>query len=406
MEYSHLAEKAEEYLRLLCVEITSRRVGSSGNRAATDFFAHKVASFGFETISPEFDCIDWYEAGVSLTVDGASFEAFASPYSLGCRLRAPLVVVSTVEELEASDAADKIILLRGTIAKGQLMPKNFAFYNPDEHKRIISLLETKGPHAVITATSRDFEMVGSMYPFPLIEDGDFDIPTIYMTDMEGNKLAEHEGREISLESRAKRITAKGCNVVAHKGARTDRRVVLFAHVDARIGSPGAGDNASGVIVLLLLSELLADYSGNLGIEIVALNGEDYYSNPGEHQYLALNSGRFGEIILGINLDDVGFYKGKAAFSLYECPSEIAGSIRRIFSGYKDLVEGERWYQGDHGLFLINQRPTLAVTSELVSELMMEIIHTPNDKPEFVDANKLVNIALALRDLLLHIARVE
>jgi len=30
-----------------------------------------------------------------------------------------------------------VLLLRGEIAKEQLMPKNFTFYNPDEHKRII-----------------------------------------------------------------------------------------------------------------------------------------------------------------------------------------------------------------------------------------------------------------------------
>ncbi len=37
MASSQLAEKAERYLERLCVEIPSRRVGSEGNRAATDF---------------------------------------------------------------------------------------------------------------------------------------------------------------------------------------------------------------------------------------------------------------------------------------------------------------------------------------------------------------------------------
>ncbi|MBM4465883.1 MAG: Zn-dependent exopeptidase M28 [Chloroflexi bacterium] len=404
MTSTFLSEKAETYLRKLCLEIPSRRVGSKGNRAATDFFAGIVASFGFEVESPEFDCMDWSQDGADLTVDGASFEAFASPYSLGCQVSAPLVVVSTVDELEAAEVFDKVILLRGDIAKEQLMPKNFPFYNPDHHQRIIQLLETKKPRAIIAATSRDLEMVGSMYPFPLFEDGDFDIPSVYMTDEEGNRLARHAGREISLDSRAKRIPAKGCNVIARKGANPHCRVVLFAHIDARMGSPGAGDNASGVIVLLLLAELLADYAGHLGIEIVAMNGEDYYSNPGEQQYLAINAGKFDEIVLGINLDDVGYYKGNVAYSLYDCPSELASSIHKVFSGYKELVEGEPWYQGDHGLFLINQRPALAITSELLMELMREITHTPKDRPEIVEPTRLVHLAFALRDLLLHLDR--
>jgi aminopeptidase YwaD len=189
-----------------------------------------------------------------------------------------------------------------------------------------------------------------MYPFPLYEDGDFDIPSVYMTDEEGSRLARHAGREVSLDSRAQRIPAKGCNVIARKGANphpcTERsrsgRVVLFAHIDARMGSPGANDNASGVIVLLLLAELLADYAGHLGIEMVAMNGEDYYSNPGEQQYLAINAGKFDEIILGINLDDVGYYKGNVAYSLYDCPSELASSIHSVFSTHKGIVEGEPW----------------------------------------------------------------
>jgi aminopeptidase YwaD len=394
-----LLEKSKTYLHKLCVEIPSRRVGSQGNRFATDFFAHTVSSYGFRTESPEFDCIDWRQEGAHLAMDQTSFEVFVSPYSLGCHARAPLVVISSSEALEAADVSEKIVLLQGDVAKEQLMPKNFPFYNPDHHRRIIYLLETKKPQAIIAATSRDVVMVGSQYPFPLFEDGDFDIPSVYMTEEEGFRLAGYAGQELSLESRAYRIPATGCNVIAFKGANPKRRIVLFAHIDARMGSPGAGDNASGVIVLLLLAGLLADYSGELGIEIVAMNGEDYFSNPGEQQYLALNSGRFDEILLGINLDDVGYHKGKIAYSLYDCPADIAASIRGVFSRYDGLIEGEAWYQGDHGLFLINHRPALAVTSELVTELMTEITHTPKDKPELVDPARLVELALALRDLL-------
>jgi aminopeptidase YwaD len=74
----------------------------------------------------------------------------------------------------------------------------------------------------------------------------------------------------------------------------------------------------------------------------------------------------------------------------------------VFSGCGLLVEGERWYQGDHGLFLMNQVPALAITSEQLTELMAEFTHSPKDRPEIVDSDKLVMVALALRDLLLHI----
>jgi aminopeptidase YwaD len=424
MTFALSSQKAATYLRRLSVDISSRRVGSQGNQAATDLFAAAVASFGFDIQCPSFDCVDWRHDGAELSVAGAAFEAFPSPYSLGCRVRAPLLVISDIAELEAADLSGKIVLLRGEIATEQLMPKNFPFYNPDHHRRIIYLLEAKQPLAIVAVTSRDLQGVGGVYPFPLFEDGDFDIPSVYMTDEEGNRLAEHAAaptavfrdQEISLHSRACRIPATGCNVIARKGrqAASDmrhgrhpaqggdphRRVVLFAHIDARIGSPGANDNASGVVALLLLAELLADYHGSLGVEIVAMNGEDYFSNPGEQQWIALNMGRFDEIVLGINLDDIGYHKGNVAYSLYDCPADLDGVIRRLFSAHQGLIEGEPWYQGDHGLFMINHIPALAITSELLTELMADITHTPKDTVEIVDPAKLVTVAFALRDLLL------
>jgi aminopeptidase YwaD len=400
---AHLSEKAEKYLQRLCLEIPNRCVGSKGNRAAAEIFAAGVASFGFQTTCPEFDCIDWTNQGAHLAVNHEPFDAFVSPYSLGCHLRAPLAVVSTVEELATVEAVNKIILMRGNIAKEQLMPKSFPFYNPDEHKRIIRLLETKAPLAIIAATSRNPELAGGLYPFPLIEDGDFDIPSVYMTEEDGNRLIIHAGKEISLDIRANRIPAKGCNVIARKVADSGRRVVLCAHIDthnSKDGTPGTLDNATGVVVLLLLAELLEIYNGHLGIEIVALNGEEHYSSPGEVQYLERNQGRLNEILLNINPDLVGYYQGNTAYSLYDCPDDLVRAIRKAFFMQKDLIEGEQWYQGDHMIFTQNQIPALAITSGHFMELLTHIAHTARDRPELVDCSKLTHVAKALHGLLL------
>jgi aminopeptidase YwaD len=227
-----------------------------------------------------------------------------------------------------------------------------------------------------------------------------------MTDEEGCRLAEYAGKEVLLESRARRIAAEGCNVIARKGTGRQRRIVVMAHIDAKMGTSGATDNAAGVIVLLLLAELLADYVGELGIELVAINGEDYFSNPGEQQYLALNAGQFNQIFLGINIDGVGYHKGATAYSLYDCPAETAGLINDMFAVESELVTGDPWYQGDHGLFLINDVAALALTSEYAAELMQTIIHTPKDSPAIVDTTKLVSVAQALQKLLLHLEQQE
>jgi hypothetical protein len=62
--------------------------------------------------------------------------------------------------------------------------------------------------------------------------------------------------------------------------------------------------------------------------------------------LYLNSNKaFDEILLGINLDGVGYRRTLP--SLYGCPEGFAESIREVFSR-AGIVEGEP--QGDHMLF--------------------------------------------------------
>jgi aminopeptidase YwaD len=404
MANGDLAARASDYLRKLSVEIPTRTVGSAGNRAATDFFAETMAGLGWEIERQDFECIDWREAGAVLSASGAEFDVLVSPYSLGGSIAARLAVVSTADMLESTDVESCVLLLHGEIAAEQLMPKNFPFYNPDEHRRIVGLLEAKCPAAIISATTRNPEMAGAVYPFPLIEDGDFDIPSAYMTAEEGERLASHAGETVALELRAERSASVGCNVVARKG-RGPKRLVVFAHIDAKRGTPGAIDNASGVSILLLLAGLLAEYVGNTIIELVALNGEDHYSAAGEKRYLAAGETPFADAVLGVNIDGAGYRDGGTAYSLYNCSPELEDPIRAELAGRPGIVEGEPWYQGDHGLFLMHDVPALAVTSEHFVKIWSEIAHTERDTLDVLNVARLVETALALRDVVDRIDRV-
>jgi aminopeptidase YwaD len=400
MNASQFTEEAKAYLEKLCSQIPNRRVGSEGNRLAAEFFAETIASFGFEVECPEFECMDWQCEGAILSVGREYYDAQVSPYSIGAQVTAPLISACSFADLETLDLSDKILLMRGELTKEQLLPKNFPFFRVEEQQRLLRFLEENQPRAIITATTRNPEMAGGLYPFPVFEDGDFDIPSVFMTEKEGARLAECAGHEVRLEIRAERIPARGCNIVARKGRDRYGRVVLFAHIDAKTGTPGALDNGTGIVTLLLLAELLRDYEGDTSIEIVALNGEDYYSNPGEQLYLHQNEGKFSDIRLGINIDGLGYLRGKTAYSLYEYPPELTAVVEEVFKEEDMFVASPAWFQGDHALFLMNGRPALALTSERVGELMAEYIHTERDVPEVVDPGKLVKTAVALQKLLL------
>ena len=171
------------------------------------------------------------------------------------------------------------------VVREQLMPKSFTYYNPEEHRRIVSALEAARPAVVIAATGRDPVLASGLSPYPLLEDGDVDMPSLYLTEAEGERLARFEGRTVRVTSDARRVASWGCNVVATHGAGRARRVVVCAHVAAKLGTPGALDDAAGVVTLLLLAQLLGRgrslADGDVAVEFVAMNGEDHYANPGE-----------------------------------------------------------------------------------------------------------------------------
>ena len=401
MDTDKLRQKCSTYLQMLCEEIPDRSVGSKGNRLATDFFEKEISSFGWDTETQEFDAVDWQDGGATLHSGGSSFRVFVSPYSLGCTVKAPLVGASRGEELSELETSGKILFLHGEIAKEQLMPKNFVFYNPEEHQRIISQLEKGRPAAIVCATGRNAALAGGVYPFPLIEDGDFDIPSVYMTEDEGDKLLPHVGKTVVLKSVSRRIPGQGYNVFARKGKHSSERIVITAHIDAKKGTPGAIDNATGVIVLLLLAELLEHYDGNRQIEMVALNGEDYYAVPGQMLYIDRNQDRFHEILLNVNIDGAGYREGKSAYSFYGLPEGIEENANDVFSRFSGLTEGVQWPQGDHSIFTQKGCPAIAISSQWFTENIdsQEITHTPKDNIEIVDRHKVVEIAQAL-DLLI------
>ena len=334
-------------MKQLCSEISKRCVGSEGDKEATRFFAEQLESFGFEVEMPKFPCFDWHDLDSRLSVKGQSFEVFTCPYSTGGELKGELCTISNLEQLKKADATGKIALLKGEIAREQLMPKNSPVYNPVDHQEIISLLESKGLIGIISATRLNLNVAGGIYPFPLIEDRDFNLPAVYMKDVEGERLSLYDGKTITMEVRSERIPSEGCNVVARKGDHKAPRLVFLAHIDSKKGTPRAIDNALGIVTLLLLGELLAGFKGPVQVEITAINREEYYPNPGEQLYLKSIKDRFPEILLGINIDGVGYKNSKTAFSLYNLSPRLQELVKDVFSKYAGIIEGDLWYQGDH-----------------------------------------------------------
>lgn len=401
MDKKVLTEKVESHLQVLCSEIGERRVGSERNRKATAYAERVLKESGWRTVTTQLPVIDWKTEGATLTCNGESFEVFSSHYSLGCSVVGELVAINTVARLEQADVKDKIVLLYSEIASQQIAPKNFPFWNPEEHQHLIALLEQGKPAALVCATERNSATAGGVYPFPLFEDGDFDIPSVYMKDTEGERLLAYAGQSVVLISRAERMFETAFNVIGRSSDRTKGRIVITAHIDTKIGTPGAIDNGTGVAVVLALAELLKESPGKHPIELVIFNGEDYYGAPGQVKYVEQNAGRFGDILLNINIDGAGYHEGISCFSPFNLPDGVLDALHEVLWDAPELTEGLPWYQGDHSLFLQNGCPAIAVSSQWFIENFanQSLTHTPKDNLTVVSYERVAECALGIAELI-------
>ncbi|HNZ29524.1 MAG TPA: hypothetical protein PKJ42_05980 [Candidatus Goldiibacteriota bacterium] len=178
MNREEMEKKAKKYLNTLCAKMPDRCPGRKQNIKALLMFENIMALYGWKTKRQVFSCITWNENKPVLEAGNKRFAARISPYSKKCFKKLPLKVVSAIKQLRDAEIKGSILLLKGEIAAEQLMPKNFVFYNPPHHKEIYTLLEQKAPAAIITATGRNPQAAGGVYPFPMFEDGDFDIPSV------------------------------------------------------------------------------------------------------------------------------------------------------------------------------------------------------------------------------------
>lgn len=390
---NELLQQIKHHIYKLSVNIGERPTGSVANHRAENYIRQVFIQNKFQVDLQEFNCIDWEKSKTTLKVGDVEVQVEPSPYSLPCDVKASIEVIENIFQLEKADLAGKIAVLGGELTQEPLMPKNFRFYNPEHHQKIISLLEEKNPAAILTRSLNDKHLV------PVFEDGDFDIPSAVIC-RNGEDLIVQSNLPIHLKINSRRKKATGANVIARKNQTGQNKFVITAHFDTKPGTPGALDNAVGVAVLLALSEMLKNTTlVDVGIELVAFNGEDYFSIPGQMAYLDKYGSEFNRIKLAINCDGLGLNNSKTGISLMECSENYVEQIESIKQAFSNIEKLHPWYQGDHMLFTSAQVPTLAITSTGIFKLMDNVIHTKNDRPNLIDPELIREVCFFVQEIL-------
>ncbi len=381
-----------QIMNILCHE---RPVGSAANAAINDYLEKQLGFMGFDVQSLPFACTVWESAASQLTVKDKSFVIKPCPFSEGFTGEGNLIFADTMAGLEQSDCTNSILLLYGSLAQTPLQPKNYPFYYPDEHNRLITLLEQKSPKAIVALTGHH-PMCG-LDPFPLFEDGNFVIPCAYLNLSFLDSLNEYAGAAAELSVVSSKSLKNSRQLIATKyGKDRHRKIVLCAHMDSKYATPGALDNAAGVAIMLETAKRLLpeEYS----IDIVPFNGEEYFAASGELKYLQYLKENSDTVKLLINVDSPCHMGANNAASFYNFSEENKDTATKLFKHYPVINKGPDWYAGDHCAFAVNGIPCIAVTSSDLFEGGLVKTHTPNDTLDCIDMNLISPTAEYIRAL--------
>lgn len=207
----------------------------------------------------------------------------------------------------------------------------------------------------------------------------------------------------------------------------DEIVVIGAHYDSVIGSPGANDNGSGVAAVLALARHFVEKDFNRTVRFVAFANEEppffQTDTMGSVVYAKQCRERNENIVAMLSLETIGYYDDKPGSQTYplgllDLIYPITGNfisfignfastslVRQVIGDFRrhtqfpsegamlpDVVPGAGW--SDHWAFWKENYPALMVTD--TAPFRYPYYHTPEDTPDKIDFDRLSRVVMGLQ----------
>ncbi|MBN1310314.1 MAG: M28 family peptidase [Anaerolineae bacterium] len=386
MEQDQLESKLSSHLHRLCVEIGPRPIGSPANQAAADYIRDAFRGAGLDVEEQPYACTAWEHASTRLDIGGQAVSASANAFSPACDVAAPVVPVSTIAELAAADINGQITLFYGDLANNPVAPKSW-FLKTERDDRIIHLLETGQPAALIAppAATAIYNQVTT--------DWELDIPAATLPAEAVLSLLRRPGASVHLCIDSRRVPETARNIVARKPGPGAEKVVLMAHFDTKVDTPGATDNGAGVTALLCLAEKISRIDLPFDLEFIAFNGEEYLP-IGDDEYLRRGGDDLGHILAAINMDGVGAALGSSSITSFSASPAFRRLVDTCMKRFPGVVWVDPWPESNHTTFAYRGVPSLALGSVGIRA----ITHTPADTVDQVSPAKLSEIIGLVADI--------
>lgn len=381
-------DRLQHHLRVLVDEVGPRPAGSPANGRATDHVRRVLTAAGLRVRALPFHTAWWDPSPSRLHLpDGEVVELLANPFSPPGTVEGPVVHLEDHAALAAhvGPAGGGEVLVLGLPLGGEpIMPATFPFLQVPEQRQLVATLEALHPAAVVAVSP-------IAATTPTFEDPTLSFPSVTVEPSMAQRL--EPGTSLRIEVGGRTLAGRGVTVVG-RTTPSGPRLVVSAHVDSKVTTPGAFDNAASLAAVLTLVEVAGPDLGP--VEVVAFNGEDHHDSAGEVAWLDATD--LDEVTGVINVDGAGVAGRRTGVTCLACPAELEEHVlgwARHRPGWTAMAP---WFESDHAIFAMRGIPAVAITSEDVHDLLATVAHTPADTLDVLDLDVLVDLVAGLREL--------
>lgn len=333
------------------VNLGPRVTGTPVVEKASTYLVNEYRKAGYVTEVQTFTYSKFRDNGSHITIDGEKIKGTALNGTIPGNLNAPVVVVPNygrkADFASANVAGAIAIVKRGEIRFSEKAKNALA----------------AGAIGLVIINNKSGDLYGSLTE-------EVKIPVLTLSKEKGDRVIQELQRvaqNVSLKIDVQNRNITGHNIIAHLEGVTQPKILLGAHYDSVVGSPGANDNASGTAVLLSLARNFSKTQIARQTWFVAFDGEED-GLQGSRSFVKTTKPEFlSGLKAMINFDMVGVNKQLGIGGT----SSLTKFARNIKPGVKIFgsIDGS-----DHAAFAEKKVPILFFYRGSEPNY-----HTPNDK---------------------------
>lgn len=294
----------EKHLRKLCLEIGSRHIGSPGEAAAADYIEKTFQEYGYPAVRESYPVTGWNFKSFELinltrrTPVSGAVPCFFSP-AVEAEGKLLWLRRSELERLKDLPVAGRICMVAAVSTPGDVKGRN----------QVAEELDALGAAAAVFISDIHTSLAAStkIQRSPFLKQ----LGCCAVAEEGALELARHCDDVYRLRLEASCFPHESCNVIARTVGFGPAKGVIGAHFDTAPLTQGAGDNASGVAILLELARLLHGKNNGWNLDFAAFSAEEYIPEtlpPGSGDYVARHQRE--DIRWFLNFDDIGLLFGE------------------------------------------------------------------------------------------------